>query len=128
MTISPNFIFVLGGLLLVAIGLAIGVVLFRQKAPDSVEKPVFEALMLIALAMKTIFSEAELEAVAGYIYDQGFATQYYTKEEFLDFVKRVFNLLHVDVAESAKEAVVPAETPQVSDAESVQPTLPDFED
>ena len=100
-----NFLIMFG--LLIA-GIVIGVVLAMvlRKYPKA-EQNVGQALLLVALALRATFDDAEVTAVAGWVYDNTMVSQYYDREAWLALVRRVFNMLPQQTAEAAQRTAAP---------------------
>lgn len=90
-------------------GIVIGVVLAMvlRKYPAT-EQNVGQALLLVALALRATFDDAEVAAVAGWIYDNTMVSQYYTRDAWLALVLRVFKMLPQQTATTAAAAAQPA--------------------
>lgn len=98
---DSNFLPMFG--LLVA-GIVIGVVtalVVKARFPQS-EQYVGQALLLVALALRATFDEAEVKAVAGWIYDQTLVSKYYEREAWISLVLRVFAMLPQQTAVAAQ--------------------------
>lgn len=91
---------------LVVAGIVIGVVItliLRTRFPQT-EQSIGQALLLIALALRATFDEAEVRAVAGWIYDNTMVSQHYEREAWIALALRVFNMLPQQTAEAAQAA------------------------
>lgn len=95
-------------------GIVIGVVLAMvlRKYPKA-EQNVGQALLLVALALRATFDEAEVEAAAGYIYDHTMVGQYYGREDWLALARRVFAMLPQRTAVAAASAEKPVSPDQM---------------
>lgn len=103
-----DYNFLLMFALLIA-GIVIGVVLVMvlRKYPAG-EQNVGQALLLVALALRATFDDAEVAAVAGWIYDRTIVSDYYKRDDWLALVRRVFAMLPKQTAEAAQVAAGPA--------------------
>lgn len=84
-------------------GIVIGAVLalvIKARSPQG-EQNVGQALLLVALALRTTFDDAELTAVAGWVYDHTMVGDYYSKDAWIALVLRVFAMLPKQTAEAA---------------------------
>lgn len=102
-----NFLLMFG--VLVA-GIVIGVVLAMVlKRYPATEQNVSQALLLVALALRATFDDAEVKAVASWVYKNTMVSQYYGEDDWTALVLRVFAMLPQRTALAAQqEAVLPA--------------------
>lgn len=96
------------GVLVAGIVIGVMLALVLRKYPTT-EQNVSQALLLVALALRATFDEAEVDAVAGYIFDHTMVSQYYGRDAWLALVRRVFNMLpqRTAVAAAAADVVSP---------------------
>lgn len=102
---SSNFLLMFA-LLIAGIVIDVVLALVLKRYPGT-EQNVSQALLLVALALRATFDDAEVEAVAGYIYDQTMVSEYYSRADWLALVLRVFAMLPKQTAEAAQMAVAP---------------------
>lgn len=93
-------------------GIAIGVVVMlvvKARYPQN-EQNVGQALLLVALALRATFDDAEVMAVAGWVYERTMVSQYYSKDDWIALALRVFALLPQQTAVQASAAASDAPT------------------
>ena len=101
---DANFVLMLA--VLVA-GIVIGVVVMlivKARYPQG-EQNVGQALLLVALALRATFDDAELTAVAAWVYDHTMVGDYYGKDDWIALVLRVFAMLPKETAAQAQKNV-----------------------
>lgn len=106
-----NFLIMFG--LLIA-GIVIGVVLAMvlRKYPKA-EQNVGQALLLVALALRATFDDAEVTAVASWVYKNTMVSQYYAEADWLALALRVFKMLPQRTALEAQQTASAAAPDQM---------------
>jgi len=99
-----NFLFMFAALVA---GIVIGVVVMlvvKARYPQN-EQNVGQALLLVALALRATFDDAEVTAVASWVYEKTLVSDYYSKDDWIALVLRVFAMLPQQTAVQAQKNV-----------------------
>jgi len=85
---SDLVLIAVGGIAALVGALAAGLWLMRRYNPERAEV-IAEALAVVARAISETLSDAEVQALAGWVYDRWGLSQYYSREEWGAFVLRL---------------------------------------